>query len=171
MIKQINFGKLFFAFALLLLLAGIVFGLLASYVYINPKFLKDSLGFSALRPLHVSLVVFWIILGATASVISGMQLINPNAFSSKTVALQLALWMIAIIGIVIGYFNQEFGGREYWEFNPIWALPIAISWLLFLYNFLKTALKIKNWPVYIWMWMTGIIFFLFTFIENYYDDK
>jgi len=167
MIKQINFGKLFFAFALLLLLAGIVFGLLASYVYINPKFLKDSLGFSALRPLHVSLVVFWIILGATASVISSMQLINPNAFSSKTVALQLALWMIAITGIVIGYFNQEFGGREYWEFNPIWALPIAISWLLFLYNFLKTALKIKNWPVYIWMWMTGIIFFLFTFIENY----
>jgi len=167
MIKQINFGKLFFAFALVLLLAGIVFGLLAAYVYLKPDFLKDSLGFAALRPLHVSFVVFWIILGATASVISGMQLINPSAFTSKTVALQIVLWLIAIIGIVMGYFKQEFGGREYWEFNPIWALPIALSWLLFLYNFLKGALKIKNWPVYIWMWMTGIIFFLFTFLENY----
>ncbi|MCX6186952.1 MAG: cbb3-type cytochrome c oxidase subunit I [Bacteroidetes bacterium] len=167
MIKQIHFGKLFFILALVVLLGGLLFGLLAAQVYIFPTFLKDTLDFSALRPLHVSLVVFWIIIGATASVISGLQILYPNTFSNNIAAVQFMLWFIATVGIVVGYFNKEFGGREYWEFNPIWALPIACSWFLFLINFLKSVLKIKKWPVYIWMWMTGIVFFLFTFFENY----
>ena len=167
MMKDAHFGKLFFVLALVVLLGGLLFGILAAQVYIFPSFLKDTLDFSALRPLHVSLVVFWIIIGATASVISGLHILYPNTFSTKIASVQLVLWLIAIIGIVIGYFNKEFGGREYWEFNPLWALPIAASWLLFLYNFLQTVLKIKRWPVYLWMWMTGIVFFLFTFLENY----
>ena len=165
--KDAHFGKLFFVLALVVLLGGLLFGILAAQVYIFPSFLKDTLDFSALRPLHVSLVVFWIVIGATASVISGLHILFPNTFSNKIAIIQLGLWLIAIIGIVTGYFNKEFGGREYWEFNPLWALPIAVSWLLFLYNFLQTVLKIKRWPVYLWMWMTGIVFFLFTFLENY----
>ena len=61
----------------------------------------------------------------------------------------------------------DFGGREYWEFKPIWALPILISYFVFLLFYLKNAGSYKNWPVYKWMWFTGIVFFSFIFMENY----
>jgi nitric oxide reductase subunit B len=62
----------------------------------------------------------------------------------------------------------KFGGREYWEFPPLLAIPIIIGWLLFGFNYFKTVVKKKEpWPVYLWMWATGIFFFLFTFSESY----
>ena len=62
----------------------------------------------------------------------------------------------------------KFGGREYWEFPAILAVPIFFSWIMFGINFFKTVLKkIGQWPVYLWMWATGICFFLFTFTEAY----
>ncbi|MBP9185519.1 MAG: cbb3-type cytochrome c oxidase subunit I [Bacteroidia bacterium] len=162
-----NIGKLFLALALCLLLVGIVFGLLASIVYVKPDFLKNSIGFTALRPLHVSFVTLWIIIAANGSVMSALHLLNPNKLSNKLAAAQLTLWLIAIVGIANSYFHHDFGGREYWEFNPIWALPIAAAWILYLINFIKTVKSIKTWPVYVWMWLTGGLFFMFTFIENY----
>ncbi|MCE9538504.1 MAG: cbb3-type cytochrome c oxidase subunit I, partial [Bacteroidetes bacterium] len=62
----------------------------------------------------------------------------------------------------------KFGGREYWEFPAILAIPVAISWVLFAFNyFISVFKKIGSWPVYLWMWATGICFFLFTFLESY----
>jgi nitric oxide reductase subunit B len=60
-----------------------------------------------------------------------------------------------------------FGGREYWEFHPILALPIGVGWVLFLINFIKSVGSFRKQPVYVWMWLTGILFFLFTFLESY----
>src|SRR5690606_11617257 len=37
-----------------------------------------------------------------------------------------------------------------------------------LINFIKTVGSLKRQPVYVWMWFTGIIFFLFTFLESYF---
>ncbi len=161
--KNINIGNLFLTTALVLMLIGLCFGVLASITYISPQFLKESLGFVTLRPLHVSFVLFWIILGATGCVYNGLNVKGVNSVGW----LQWILWIVAIIGICYSYFTKDFGGREYWEFNPKWALPIAIAWILFIINFLKAAKQQQNWPVYIWMWMTGILFFLFTFLENY----
>lgn len=160
-------GKLFLVLALTLLLIGLVFGVLASFVYINPNFLKDTLGFVALRPLHVSMVTFWIIIGANGGVMSALQILYPNKLSNKIAATQLLLWLIAIVGVMSSYFRKDFGGREYWEFNPIWALPIALSWILYLSNYFRVIKNAKQWPVYIWMWMSGGLFFMFTFMENY----
>lgn len=150
-----------------MLILGLCFGFLASISYLFPDFLKNSIGFSSLRPLHVSSVLFWIILGATGCVFSGLQMYSKNEISNKTNLIQWGLWIVAIAGIFYSYFTKQFGGREYWEFNPIWALPIVFAWIIFLLNFVHIVRKIKDWPVYIWMWLTGIIFFLFTFIENY----
>lgn len=167
MMKKISSGNLFFALSLFMLMAGMFFGLLASQIYWLPNFLKENLGFVSLRPLHVSFVIFWILLSASACVYHALEQINPGGISTKVSRLQFLLWLLAIGGIFYSYLTKDFGGREYWEFNPVWSLPIAAAWMLFGYNFYHAVKKIKQWPVYIWMWMTGIIFFLFTFTENY----
>jgi nitric oxide reductase subunit B len=165
--SKIKIGNLFLLTALSMLVMGLIFGVLASFTYIMPEFLKNSIGFTALRPLHVSSVVFWIILGATGCVYNGLEMYTKENVTSTRALLQWIFWMIAIVGIIYCYFTKNFGGREYWEFNPGWALPIVVAWVLFLINVVSIIKKIKDWPVYIWMWLTGIIFFLFTFLENY----
>lgn len=167
--NDINPGKQFFVLALLLLLAGLAGGVFASLIYIYPEFLKETLGFVRLRPLHVSSVMFWIITGAVACVYSGMFYLR-NGTDKRTVMLariQLVLWLVALMGIYYSYATATFGGREYWEFHPVWALPIVGSWILFLINFVRMARTIGKWPIYVWMWFTGIVFFLFIFLENY----
>lgn len=167
MIKQINTGKLFLITSLIMLMFGLLVGVLASSNYVLPGNLKESLGFITLRPMHVTSVMFWIIIGASGCVYSGIEIVSKKKISVVIAFIQWCLWLVAILGILYSYLTEDFGGREYWEFNPIWALPIAIAWLLFIINFIRSALTIKQWPVYVWMWMTGIVFFLFTFIENY----
>lgn len=150
-----------------MLMLGLCFGILAAIIYIFPDFLKHQLGFVSLRPLHVSSAMFWIILGATGCIYNGLKQYITQPLTYKIAFMQWLLWIIAIVGIIISYFRKDFGGREYWEFNPVWALPIALAWILFLVNFYTVVKKIKDWPVYVWMWLTGVLFFLFTFSENY----
>lgn len=160
-------GNLFLISALTMLIIGLLFGVLAAITYIQPNFLKTSLGFTSLRPMHVSSAMFWIILGATGCVFSSVEIYFKKETTNTSTKIQWGLWVLAICGIFYSYFTKQFGGREYWEFDPIWALPILCAWLIFLFNFIKTIKGTSNWPVYVWMWTTGIIFFLFTFIENY----
>lgn len=166
-LRNFNIGNLFLVTALCMLVLGLFFGVLAASIYIFPDFLIHQLGFVSLRPLHVTSAIFWIILGATGCIYNGLKPYITEITTYKIAFIQGALWLVAILGILISYFNKDFGGREYWEFNPIWALPIAIAWMLFLINFYALVKKIKEWPVYIWMWLTGVLFFFFTFSENY----
>jgi len=166
-LNKINIGNLFLITSLCMLVMGLFFGILAALIYLFPEFLKDGIGFISLRPLHVSSAMFWIILGATGCVYNGLKDYTKQISTNKIGLIQWGLWIVAITGIITSYFTKNFGGREYWEFNAVWALPIALAWVMFLINFYSLAKKIKDWPVYIWMWMTGIIFFLFTFSENY----
>ena len=165
--KENSIGKLFLATSLLLLIIGLIGGVFASLSYIIPGLWKDSIGFMQLRPIHVSAIMFFILLGGSGCVFSGLFFIDAVRISKPIATIQFLLWVIALIGIFYSYLHNEFGGREYWEFPPIYALPIALAWLLFIFNFFKVVLVQKSWPVYFWMWMTGLIFFLFTFFENY----
>ncbi|HQQ94097.1 MAG TPA: cbb3-type cytochrome c oxidase subunit I [Bacteroidia bacterium] len=153
--------------ALFFLFSALSFGVLASYVYISPEFLKQGLGFTALRPIHVSSVLLWILLGATGSVYAAMESLSEKKATTSLLSLQWLLWMVAAAGILYSYLNKSFGGREYWEFNPVWALPIGAAWVIFVMNFVRLVKSITTWPVYVWMWLTGIVFFLFIFSENY----
>ena len=158
----------FIKFALLLLAVGIFFGLIAALQYVIPGFLKYSLSFEKIRPLHVSSLVFWIIMAAMGAVLTYTQQYNrTNIKSYFLLQVQFYLFIITSISILVSYFFSVFGGREYWEFHPLFAIPIATAWLLFIYNFYKTQKSFSAQPVYVWMWLTGLIFFLFTFIESY----
>jgi len=164
---NLKYGKVFLCIALISLAIGLIGGVLGSLTYIFPHFLHQYYGFSLLRPLHVSYAFFWIILAAIGSVYVGLSSLTNKKPIAWIAFTQISLWVIALIGIGYDYLHGNFGGREYWEFNPKWAIFILLSWFLFLINFFHLAKNIQKWPVYVWMWMTGIIFFIFTFTENY----
>ncbi len=154
---------LFMRTAMFMLLLALLFGLLSAWVYLHPLFLKNSLGFQSLRPFHVSAAMGWILSGSIACIGMGFR----KSDSPRMLYVQWLLWVIAFSGVFYSYAHHQFGGREYWEFNPVWALPLAGSWLILLYRFFRSSPPYGTWPVYRWMWMTGIVFFLFTFCENY----
>ncbi len=165
--KRDQTGIKYYLLALVLLLCGLCFGVLAAQSYIAPGWLKDVIGFTQLRPLHVSSVMFWILLGASGTVYASLQVLKPGAIRSSLAGLQWYLWIVAIAGIFFSYFNGDFGGREYWEFPQHWSLLILAAWALMALNYFSVICAMKSPPVYIWMWGTGIAFFLFIFIENY----
>ena len=163
-----GFSKIFLLAGLGLLVVGMLFGLTGGLQYIMPGFLKESLSFEKVRPLHVSSVVFWIIIAAMGSVLTYMQEHNkmPVRFP-QLVKVQFYVFLITILAILISYVYGIFGGREYWEFHPAFALPLIFGWILFIINFISSIKTFRDQPVYVWMWITGLFFFLFTYVESY----
>ncbi len=162
--KDISF--IFILTGMLALLLGLLFGSIGAFQMIVPDFLPEIPFFKA-RPLHVSLVVAWIFLIAIGGIYHYVpKYIGLKWYSTTLIKVHLAIFLGTGLCILIAYILGKFGGREYWEFPPILALPILFSWLLFAYNFYKTIFKVRtNWPVYLWMWATGIAFFFITFLE------
>lgn len=153
--------------ALFLLLMGLLWGHLASESYRMKEATSGILPFSVLRPLHVSSVYFGIIISGLALMLLGLYRENLLKQHISWLNMHLILWMIALTGIFISYFSGNFGGREYWEFPPIWSIPIILSYMLLLWIYIRNLTLVKTWPVYYWMWLTGLVFFLFVFLENY----
>src|SRR5690606_21784629 len=76
------------------------------------------------------------------------------------------LWMMSVVLALGSFLMGQYGGREYWEFPPLIYLPIFLSWLFFAAFLYPTVLKnIRKQPVYVWMWCTGVLFFILSFLE------
>lgn len=162
-----NFGIWLIRIALVLFVLGLFFGHLASESYRITQPKSGVMGFLSLRPLHVSSAYLGIITAGLGFVTLIIAKMKTTRFGTFLQYLHFSLWLIALLGIFYSYFTGDFGGREYWEFNPVWALPIFVSFIVFLVFYLHQVGFSIKWPVYYWMWLTGIIFFIFTFIENY----
>jgi len=154
-------------FSLFLLIGAVVFGVVAAFVFIDAGSLGKTFPFRNLRPLHVSSAVFWILTAAAGSVLffideaTGSQ--NPHY---KISSWYLWVWIIAVLSVLVSFFMSKFGGREYWEFPPLLALPILLAWILFAIRIISSVRNVKGkWPVYLWMWVTGVIFFIITYTE------
>lgn len=145
---------------------GILFGVIGSFQFLFPKFV-EQLSFTSTRPLHVSLVVSWIFLVA----IGGIYYYLPNKcglplWSERAPRWHFWIFVVTGLAILASYLAGKFGGREYFEYPAALSIPIVASWVLFGVNYFKSALRqAGQWPVYLWMWGTGIFFFLFTFLE------
>ncbi len=162
-------GLLSIATGLVFLLAGVLFGALGGIFYLFPNELRDIIPFAKLRPLHVSSIIFWILFTA----IGGLYLYLPKQ-KKQTIqrlpVVQYILLLIAALAIPVFYALGIFGGREYWEFPPQLGLIIASSFVVLAIVFYKRIKKrpvIGKWPVYRWMWMCGILFFILSFAESY----
>lgn len=166
--KPLTTSKLFLVAGLFLLALGIIFGWVGALQYLIPGLFKNKLSFEKIRPLHVSSVVFWIIFGAMGGVLTYLQEhTGKKLYSKLLIKIQFTIFSLSVLAILISYLAGVFGGREYWEFHPLFALPIALGWVLFLINFIKSVGSFRKQPVYVWMWLTGVTFFLFTFAESY----
>lgn len=158
--------KYFLCLSLVALLLGIFFGCISAFQFLYPDFFK-ALPFFKTRPIHVSSVVGWIFLSSAGSIYYFLYKENSGGLFSKSLTtLHLALFTAGGLAILTSYALGFFGGREYWEFNPAFSLLVATTWLFFVFNFFGFVRKRKGrWPVYLWMWGTGIVFFLLTFAE------
>jgi len=151
---------------MLALAVGMFFGVIGGFQFLFPDFLRELL-FTKTRPLHVSLVVAWIFLIA----IGGIYHYLPRQCGMKLYSARAAnwhFWMFVVTGLAIlgCYLSGRFGGREYFEFPPVLSIPIFLTWILFGINYFMTVRQDKkSWPVYYWMWGTGIVFFFITYME------
>src|SRR5690606_33931747 len=128
--NNLSASKLFIIAGLLLLAIGMLFGLTGALQYLAPKFLKQFLSFEKMRPLHVSSVIFCIIFAAMGSVLTYLQQYNgKNIFSPLLLKIQFGIFSISVVVILITYVFGVFGGREYWQFHPLLAMPLATGWI------------------------------------------
>ena len=169
-IMKTNFSLWFIILGICALLFAALIGLLSSIVYIYPEFLKSILPFNQLRPLHTTSAVSWIILTATGGLYFYISKIEKiKLFSVHFGKLHLALFIVTGIGILYSLFSGKMGGREYLEFFPLLTIPILIGWILFGLNYFLSLIKtVKNWPVYYWMWGTGLIFMVYHLSEAHF---
>lgn len=161
-------GLRFMRLGILALAVGVLFGVIGGFQFLFPEFLRELL-FTKTRPLHVSLVISWIFLAA----IGGIYFYLPRQCNLKLASYRAAnahFWIFVATGLVIlgCYLAGKFGGREYFEYPAVLSIPIFASWVMFGTNYFMTVRKSREpWPVYYWMWGTGIIFFFITFCEAY----
>ncbi len=162
-----KFSLQFIILSLVALILGSFFGVLAGFQYILPDFLKELVPFTKMRPFHDTSVISWIVLAATGSIYFALvNLEGMKMFSTKLTKIHFYLFLTIGIFIYISIGSGYMGGREYLAFIPILIVPILLGWALFGYNYFKTVLsQVINWPVYYWMWGTGIIFMIFHLAE------
>lgn len=161
-------GLNFVRLGILSLAIGMFFGVIGGFQFLFPDFLQELL-FTKTRPLHVSMVVAWIFLVA----IGGIYFYLPRQRKLKMWspgAVSVHFWVFVVTGLAIlfSYLTGRFGGREYFEFPAALSIPIFITWIMFGVNYFRTVRQDTGpWPVYYWMWGTGIVFFFITFCEAY----
>ncbi len=161
-------GLNFIRLGMLSLGVGMFFGVIGGFQFLFPEFLRELL-FTKTRPIHVSMVVSWIFLVAIGGIYfylprqQKLKLWSPNAA-------RIHFWVFIVTGLAIlfSYLTGQFGGREYFEFPAALSIPIFLTWILFGVNYFNTVRQQKGpWPVYYWMWGTGVVFFFITFCEAY----
>jgi len=161
-------GLDFMRLGMLALAAGMLFGVIGSFQFLFPDFLRELL-FTQTRPLHVSLVISWIFLAAVGGIYFYLpRQCNLPLWSPGAARVHFWVFVFTGLAILFSYFAGKFSGREYFEFPPLLSIPIFLSWILFGVNYFNTLRQHNGpWPVYYWMWGTGILFFFITFSEAY----
>lgn len=181
--KKNKYAVYFIVLGLISLIISAFIGVVASLQYLFPELLKENLHFAKLRPIHVISSVSWIVLTAMGSIY--FYLIYEEKiklYASKLAAVHFYLFLLTGLSIYASILVGKIGGREFFVFAPVLMVPILIGWILFGINYFKSVReKVKNWPVYYWMWGTGIVFMVFhlseahfwlipSFRENYIRD-
>jgi nitric oxide reductase subunit B len=154
----------YFCVALVLLVAQMLFGLLAGLQYLWPGFLYNILDFSVNRMVHINAMVVWMLYGFIGSIywlledesgttIVGLKLGNL-AFWVLTGAVTLVVIVYLLIQIGPGHWTSLWfinEGREYIE-APRWAdIGIVVCVLIFFFNVAATFMKGR------WSGISGVL--------------
>ncbi|MHB1276784.1 MAG: cbb3-type cytochrome c oxidase subunit I [Bacteroidia bacterium] len=163
-----NSPYLLLRFALFLLLFALVLGVLIAFAYFKKDLWGTYFPFEKLRPMHVSSAIFWILSAAQGLVFYFVkEHFKELSKREWLIKLSQGLWMGSVALALGSFLLGEYGGREYWEFPPIINLPILLGWLCFAaYLYPVVFAKFRSQPVYVWLWSTGTLFFILSFIES-----
>ena len=174
-----NPSPAFFALGLGALVVSVLLGNLALLSFELPQWLRDVLPFRMLRPMHVSLAVGWLFAGIIGFVYYALRELTGRPLPHRWLWVHWAGYALVGLAIMTAYTVNIYGGREYWAFPPVLATAILALWLFFGGVLIRYGRHIQRthccedtghftrWPTYWWMWLTGWIFFTFTFIETY----
>ena len=157
----------YFAGAMALFLAQVLFGLLAGLVYVWPNFLSELLPFNIIRMIHINALIVWLLLGffgATYYLLP--EEAEREIHSVRLAQVQLVLFVGAAALAVVGYLFRIHEGREFLE-QPIYVkIALTVAFLIFLYNVSMTVLKGRKTAVssvlLLGLWGAGL-FFMFAF--------
>ena len=159
----------FLILALLSLFISALGGVLASLQYIYPHLWKSTLHFAKIRPIHVVSSVSWVVLAAIGSIVFFLIEEKIKLFSIRLVKAHFYIFLFSGLAIYFSIITGQIGGREFFVFAPIIMVGILLGWVLFAFNYFKSMTKnTRNWPVYYWMWGTGIIFMIFHLMEAHF---
>ncbi|MEZ5933036.1 MAG: cbb3-type cytochrome c oxidase subunit I [Alphaproteobacteria bacterium] len=158
---------LYFAGAMGLFLAQVLFGVIAGLVYVYPNFLSELLPFNILRMIHTNALVVWLLLGF----FGGTYYLIPEETEQELYSVRLAqvqfwIFVLAAAAAVVGYLFRIHEGREFLE-QPTWVkVVITVSVLMFLFNVSMTLFKGRKTAtaqvLLLGLWGAAI-FFLFAF--------
>ncbi|MCP4092859.1 MAG: cbb3-type cytochrome c oxidase subunit I [Planctomycetes bacterium] len=152
---------------------SVLAGLLGAFYYIPqmaPVLQGLGIQFAALRPLHTTFAVVFILLGGMAVVHRFFEdIAGPMGAGEKLrLRIQLISWAVAGVGVFGTILIGVGSGREYMGFHPIFSLPIALGWLMFTWNYFShVARGFMARPIHATMWGVGSLFFLYTFSEQH----
>ena len=146
----------YFIVAIALLVAQILFGMLAGLQFLMPDFLHGVLDFNVNRMVHINAMIVWMLFGFIGSCYwlvedeSGEELVGAWLAN-----LNFWIFTLAVAVVVVVYLFVQIGpgelksiwlineGREYIE-APRWAdIGIVVCVLIFFYNITATFMKGK----------------------------
>ncbi|MFO1075939.1 MAG: cbb3-type cytochrome c oxidase subunit I [Geminicoccaceae bacterium] len=168
---------LYFAGAVALFLAQVLFGLLAGLIYVWPNFLSELLPFNIIRMIHINALIVWLLLGFFGATYYLLPEEAERDIESPLIAkLQFWIFFGAAAVAVVGYLFRIHEGREFLE-QPLYVkIALTVAVLMFLYNISMTVLKGRKTAVssvlLLGLWGAGV-FFLFSFYNpgNLVVDK
>ncbi len=150
-------------------LLGGILAALYSMPSLAPSFQEIGLDLRQLRPIHTVFASAWVFLGGVAVVHRYLQDCGPPTVGDRwRLRVQVASWAVAGVGILVTLSLGIGSGREYVGFHPVLSLLILLGWLCFAWNFFRVAGP-RFWerPAYITMWGVGMLFFIWTFLEQH----
>jgi len=142
-------------------------GVISAFQFLYPDKLLVRIPFQQIRPMHVTLVISWILVAAAGGIYYYLPGISSRRVSGMLPSVHFALFLLTGLMIPVAYLLGKFSGREYLEFPALLIAPIFLGWILFAIHFFRNAPLHGNMPVYLWQWMTGAIFILITLTEAY----
>lgn len=151
-------------------LLGGILAALYSIPALAPTFQSLGLDMRQLRPVHTTFASAWIFLGGVAVVHRWLQDHGGAATPGDRIRLriQVACWAFAGVGILVTLILGIGSGREYMGFHPVFSVFILAGWICYAWNFFRVAGPgFFQRPVYVTMWGVGMLFFMYTFVEQH----
>ena len=151
-------------------LLGGMLGALYSVPSLAPWFQSWGLDLRQLRPIHTTFASAWIFLGGVTVVHRYLQdQAGPITEGDRArLWIQVVSWAAAGLGILVTLVLGVGSGREYVGFHPIFSVLILTGWICYAWNFFRVlAPGFWDRPIYVTMWGVGMLFFIYTFLEQH----